>query len=396
MLPSVLMLLAAGWFIACSSEEDVADLPEVPGQGAIGFGDFSSIASETTPAIRSSETPLEEKIQEFTVWGYKNTDLVEGRYTGHQLVFDGYNVKYQKNSAGTAIDNTDGWYYLNNTSIKGEQQTLKYWDFGATAYRFFAFAGTYKSIFKSGDFPMEVDGKTEWMTTISISDIDATYPAYFSRLWFSDNTAEKPFGQVVKLSFFRPFCRVRIMFVDERGEPLKSSSEVARYIDKTSILFEPVADARKVANYGNFFVTYYITGTHTHEYFNPDPAPRPLDPSDPDSPKEYVKINTPYEFHPDDDGNDVESDYALVTPEQKQKWYTLFPSNNTECAFKLTMRYKGMLRTAIVPEEYTRWRVNHEYTYVFKVDDKKMEFHPELFVYNEWQSGYTVDVPVEW
>ncbi len=378
MLPSVLMLLAAGWFTACSSEEEVTEMPDASGQKAIAFGGAVGSAEQGKPAMRAGTSNLEEHKTSFQVWGYKNTIYREdGYYDGAQTVFPGYTVRYN-GQPGSATDNTRGWYYVGTEG--SVEQTPKYWDYGAVAYRFFAVAGHAPSIFHATYDTSE--GTVVWT---SVQNLDSNTPTYFSRLWFSNNSHEQnmpEFGKPVELNFFQPFCRVRIMFVDAQGQPLTKSSEVTQYIEPASISFEPINDddARKVHSKGTFHVMYYITGKNLDEEYY-------IDPSMEDG---YVKISIPYESHAND------ADYALVSPGNKEHWYRLFPSHGDDYPFALTLRYKGMLRTAIVPKEYTHWDLNHEYTYVFKIDDKKMEFYPELFVYDRWQSGYTVDVPAEW
>ncbi len=391
-------ILTAGWFVACSSDEDFTDiLPDTTAQKAIAFGSTLGDMQDAKfsahkggrPGLRAADTPLHEKgVTEFHVWGYKNSELEGDRYGGHQQVFNGYTVKY--NGTPGTLDNTNGWYYV---GAEGSDQTIKYWDFGAKAYRFIAVTGDINKVLHYPAWPLGEN----WVSTTLISDIDAQTDTYFSRLWFSNNDPSDPemaeFGKPVKLSFFQPFCRVRFMLVDELGKPLTKSSEVTSHIDKESILFEVITsdDQRRFADYGNFWIEYFLTGTkeEAQEVFKPDPAPRP-DPLDPDAEPTYVTIDTPYESHAND------ADYALVAPSEKEKWYRLFPNDYTECYFKLSLKYDGKVRTAIIPSNYTLWQVNHEYTYVFKIGHQDMKFQPDLFVQKEWQTGYTTDVPVEW
>ncbi len=372
MLPSVLLALTAGWFTACSSdEENIADNQPVPQQQAIGFGGGTvGSAEQGKPISRSNgEIGLEEKTKSFIVWGFKHMqyDEVDG-YGGNQVVFDSCIVRYD-GQPGSSTDNTDGWSYVRK---EGDvEQTIKYWDFSAKGYRFYAIAGHAPKIKKS-----VADDHS--FLTLSLSDLDSDSPIYFSHMWFSNNDPNDPempkYGQQVKLKFFQPYCQVRFMFVDDQGKPLTADSEVAAFINKKTISFKPVNEEhRYVTKKGLFMVSYSLVGHDFIEFRMPQPEKDNI-----------ITLDTPYES----EGN-------LVLASEAEKWYTVFPSVAEE-PFVLNLEYNGIERKAMVPKEYTHWDMNHEYTYVFKISELGLEFCPELYVHGEWQSGYTMDVPVEW
>ncbi len=379
MLPSVLLLLTAGWFSACESDDDanVTDLPGTHTKQAIGFGEMLRDMQTGNRASRSSTPRLHEQgVTEFHVWGYKNTELTaDGRHEGYQLVFNGYTVKYGNGSSGTSLDNTDGWHY-----VDGEGQSIKYWDFSAKSYLFFGTTGNISNIQHSGPFSMN----GEWHTTTVIEEVTTATPTYFSKLWFSNNAMGMPeFGKTVQMEFFQPFCKVRFMFVDENGQPLTKDSEVVNHVKPGSIRFEPYdanTTGRVVCNKGSFSVHYPITGKEHIETYSTLP-------SLPDK----VEITVPYESHASTD------DYVFVDdPERdKEKWYEVFPSNAQD-AFVLSLEYDGKTRKAIVPQEYMDWKMNHKYTYVFKLTPQRFKFDPSLYVHKEWQSGYTPTAPETW
>ena len=78
----------------------------------------------------------------FKVWGYKTTG---GNYTSgfnqSQNVMDGYTVNWTQQTANTTSSNTADWEYVGIHNDKlNANQTIKYWDYSATSYRFFAYS----------------------------------------------------------------------------------------------------------------------------------------------------------------------------------------------------------------------------------------------------------------
>ena len=147
-------------------------------------------------------TPLSAIATQFTVWGHKNR-YEAGAYSDMQTVFPGYTVKWQENSAATTTTNSNGWEYLLPSN---PSQTVKYWDWSAAAYRFFAVTNY-----------NEVNGAYRYDLAADASDADAIEATpYFSRLWFSTGDpvtyADKQFGRPVTLEFLKPLARVRYIF----------------------------------------------------------------------------------------------------------------------------------------------------------------------------------------
>ena len=95
---------------------------------------FSCDMAESQTVTRAG-TPLSaNNVETFKVWAYKR--MTDG---GMQTVMPGFTVNYLSSSAKTTSSNTSGWEYV----AQGPDQTIKYWDWGAADYRFFAIAGTY-------------------------------------------------------------------------------------------------------------------------------------------------------------------------------------------------------------------------------------------------------------
>lgn len=312
-------------------------------------------------------TPLSEAgVTSFKVWGYKNMTYNEGVYDGDdnrmQNVFPGYTVDWTRNSAATSITNSDGWEYI----LPDEpDQTIKYWDWAATAYRFFAVtnwggesAGPYEAntaygangtygagAYKDYEMTMAVDVTSRQ----AIEDMP-----YFSQLWFStgnpDDYPTRQFGKPVQLVFLKPYAKVRFMYtyVYDRDAILVENQ-----------VFKPTADYTadeaakvKIARKGTFTIHYPLTGTATSEWYSIVRATGEgsgaleafLEDYDPDNPtKEYI----------DAIGG----------------WYSVFP-NTTQGSYKLSVTINRSEKTCVVPAEYMQWQPGYSYTYIFKINEQ--------------------------
>ena len=133
------LVCSVALFAACSGGEGVepATVPE-EGQTAISFIGGQQEEQAVTRAATGLETLLNEKT--FKVWGYKNDayDAGTGSYASYQTVMPAYVVSWTANTAYTTTTNTNDWEYVGLGT--GSDQEIKYWDFGANAYRFFGYA----------------------------------------------------------------------------------------------------------------------------------------------------------------------------------------------------------------------------------------------------------------
>lgn len=113
-------------------EPDMPTLPEEPKGVSISFGGNSGTWQDAPTTRANKETGLETISKTFKVWGYKTT---EGNYTSgfnqYQNVMDGYTVSWTQQTSS----NTADWEYVGIAN-----QTIKYWDYSATSYRFFAYS----------------------------------------------------------------------------------------------------------------------------------------------------------------------------------------------------------------------------------------------------------------
>ena len=147
---SLIGLISLFGLISCSNEDSVEPTPMPIDNTPIIFTALQQEAqtvtrgdNEDNGASAVTRSPLYNITSIFNVYGYKNMGYEEGSdpidYTEPQQVFPGYIVKWQENSTNTTVTNTNGWEYVNQQDAGNDEQSIKYWDWSSTAYRFFGY-----------------------------------------------------------------------------------------------------------------------------------------------------------------------------------------------------------------------------------------------------------------
>lgn len=322
------MWLVSLGLISCSSEQ--LDEP-VDAVRAIAF----SAGVPEEEAVTRAATPLETEATTFRVWGIKNTAKSGSNYTSPSLVMDGYTVSWTANTAGTSTTNAYDWEYVNGTT-----QMIKYWDFAATAYRFFAYAPATAS---GVTVTHETSGGNESYDMTFAADASSAAgiaaTPYFSELWFSNNDAveypDKLYGPVT-LQFLKPFAYVRIII------KIGDGAIGLTHYDIHDIAFAP-SDGTPIQQKGNVTIHYPLTGTGTEYTFS-----RTI-PADPADCEELAAFET---------------DWTESAPYV----YTVLPVV-TQGSYTLSLKVFREERTASVPAEYMAWKPGYHYTYVFKITE---------------------------
>jgi len=329
--------------------------------------------------VTRATTPLHEKgINTFKVWGYKNMSYNEGTgvYGDLQTVMPKYTVNWQENSANTTTSNTNGWEYVAQETGSDPEQTIKYWDWNAKAYRFFGVtnwagesAGSYEAnkaygatgtygadgtywtagAYKTYEITMTADCSGASEEAIA-ANIAAT--PYFTTLWFSTGNVgdypDKQFGKPVQLEFLKPYARVRFLFkyaYPREGIKLGTKS------------FAPTDGSKKIARKGTVTVHYPKDGTETKEWYTTV--------ADADKSTRLTAFTVDYD--PEDDGKNY---VTLSSGEMTSDgWYIVLP-NNTQGSYTLSVTVNGENKTAVMPEQYMQWLPGYSYTYVFKITDE--------------------------
>lgn len=311
-LMSVMAFIGLMGLVGCTGNE-VVD-PEDQ-QRSISFAGSLQEGTAISRAEQGLEDLLDNKT--FKVWGYKNTAVSGDNYTDYQVVMPSYIVNYGSNTAYTTTSNTHDWEYVG----QGTNQLIKYWDYSAKAYRFFAYAlgnGTANAVtVDSSD-----DTKVSFTSTVdATTETNRNAAPYFTELWFS-NDKLADYGKPVVLKFMKPFARVRFQFRFMDGLE-------ADHSDLSLIKFCPVAGT--IPTSGTVTVNYPLKGTDTKENWS------------------VAAASSISSFTVDD------------------QWYYVMPATS-QSDYRLEVAVvTNELQTANVPAQFMQWQPGFQYTYVFKI-----------------------------
>ncbi|MBR4730466.1 MAG: hypothetical protein IK075_09455 [Prevotella sp.] len=309
-------------------------------------GNLSEGESESHARTR---TALSGTHTTFHVWAYKNP--ASGPT---ETVMKNYTVNYVTGTAGTTISNSSGWEYVNLQDAEGVVQGIKYWDFTASDYRFFGYAGT--------GVTMNYTPSETAPTSVSLSfdasvasnpqqdpvtlPLTASTPLY-SKLWYKVNAglpAQK--NQPVTLQFLQPYVKVRFLF--------RQSESAETVFALTDMSFKPT-NGTYIYIKGTFQVYYPLTGgiseTWSVTHASPD-----IEGTD------YLTAFTQNYY----EAAAGETIPAIIAGEKM--WYVVLPAVD-QGTYTLSVKVNNEPRNVVVPAQYMNWQPGYEYTYIFKVTD---------------------------
>lgn len=333
---ALLLALATGAALTSCADDD--------GNGGKAIA-FASATAEQQVMTRAN-APL---AKDFVVYGYKN---VSG---SDKLVFGGYDVFYQVNTANTTEDNTDNYYYVTGN------QTLKYWDYAASNYRFWGYVKTPGASYTPSTYTLTYDE----CSAAKLADL------LFSK---TKTVVKENFGKVVQLQFECPATKVQVRFYT--SEPLSGSDNV----ELTEIAFAPIdATNPHIVDRGTLAVTYSPSSTTEGVVVTPAAG--------------GVLSALNYQDITLTSANITSNTAAVALNASGAEWTLLFPHTSTAApsAFQLTLKMDGEERTAEVPDNYMHWLPNYTYTYLFKLSNvsKKLEFVD--VVIDPWTFGGVIE-----
>ena len=350
----------------------------------------------TRAAVTRAGTPLSDlNVHSFKVWGYKNMEYTGSSYGGLQTVMPAYTVNWINNSAATTVTNSSGWEYLAQEADNDPEQTPKYWDWGAAAYRFFALTAVGANEPNEAHEPNETrsftmtadaspirtgEGTADQKIAANIADAP-----YFTKLWFSTGNAgdypTRQFGQPVQLEFLKPFARVRFLFI------YSYASEGIKVRKKE---FKP-SDGSQIYRKGTVTVTYPLEGTATSESYSVTPV-AVTDVYTAVADGTTLTSGNTYYTSSAGDGKFVSNgteesngtNYFTLTDKRKldafteeyiaegsEKWYTVLPAlSQGSYTMYVRMNNDAADKTAVVPAEYMTWLPGYSYTYIFKITEE--------------------------
>lgn len=393
-------LFTVATFFSCSSSKDDPIQPEPDELLPISFGGNSG-AWQDAPSSRSPQRAsrasgyngLESLYTTFRVWGYKTT---AANATQQQLVMDGYKVAYITDGAGSTESNTNGWEYVGISNEKlTTAQTIKFWDYSATSYRFFGYSPFTAKATVANTTSLS-DGVSTPVVQVSFpfeySDAaTATSIPYTTDLWLAQGSSSSTgssadgvstpvarYGSCVTLTFAPIISKVRFRFTYPDGTDEITMTDIkfcdSRFIDSPETADTPLS--------GNITVAYPLTGTPkgTTPLFSWTTATGT-------NTTGRLLLTTPYE----------EKNASLhITPQvaEYEKWYYVPPLNIVpyeQSSYTVSARINGQQKTAVVPSAFMQWKAGYQYTYIFKINDADASITFTDLQVEQWLPGTNFD-----
>lgn len=371
----IFLAAAALTLASCSSDDFLGDTQGSTPTSANSAINFGGDAGKITRATSNEGDDHVKLDNQFKVYGVKKTN------EKFVTVFKDYSVLYNEN---LTTSNTKKWEYVK------DNQTIKYWDYSASEYRFVA-----GSPILAFNFKVPSDGTTVNIESATITGLGGHIVANTSETANTFNpvyvaepkvVAKADYKNTVQFNFVRQQSMVRVGFYETI--PGYFVSEVHFYAYDTDDKTLKVSTSNNViltsATDGYFVGGSNLTGTVTYDW----------------------KSTTPSYTYKYDDTNLVKSQnwYAgelgtLATKSSEPKvnilygtdkdmsttgYFTVLPTpSETEaspilikCDYTLnsddlsgeTIKVTGA--TAAIPAAYSKWEPNTRYTYLFKISDK--------------------------
>lgn len=368
---------------SCSSDDFLGDTPGSTPTSANSAINFGGDAGKITRATSNEGTPQQMLDGQFLVYGVKKTSE-----TQFVSVFPNYSVWYTDNKT---TSNTNGWEYvgdkdatnLGTGNIKlAKDQTIKYWDYSASEYRFVA--GSPIDAFKF-DVPVTSASKDIKSATVSklAGHINAnetetaleTNPVYVAE---PKVVKKADYKEPVQFTFVRQQAMVRVGLYETI--PGYSITEIKFYkADATTATSNNVILTS--ATDGYFVGGSNVTGTVTYDWTKTKPSyTYKYDDTNLTKSKNWYagKLST---LATTSSETTVATLYGTDDDMSKTTGYfTVLPTpSDTEakaivikCDYTLTCGDTGETikvtgATAAIPAAYSKWDVNTRYTYLFKI-----------------------------
>lgn len=340
----------------------------------------------------------------FWVYGTKHSDDEDKTDANDQAVYINYYLNYTENSANNTQSNTAGWEYVgvdnkkyrNNVTPKVDaDQTIKYWDYSAKAYTFYAATAN----------PADVEVGKVTIKKITADEAGSVYTkgyevtlkngATWDELYFADrkvitNKGTKRgehdvYGGEVNFTFRNALTKVRVaMYETIPGY----SVTIDRFYYTSAVgadLATPEVNMFK-ADANNTPLETSATGvTYKVVYYNKTEAGGQLENQPKMLPNETGAGATKTVLALGDNlkaNKELSTIITNPTYDTDGGKYTLFmPQADNTKTLSLKVDYtltsldgsgekiyvKGA--TAVIPAKYLCWRPNYAYTYLFKISD---------------------------
>lgn len=385
-------IATASLFTGCSNNEYVGDQPEAFNgtDGAIAF----SMGKANTTRAKIIDREAARKLNDvFYVYGKKYTGSPEVAKT----VFDTYKVKYVESSANSTASNTKGWEYVGTLWANGgheksnvggqvDNQTIKYWDYSARQYTFYAFSANPADVINSDDPNIKVSAtgnpSTDPSYTVTIKEAASIGDLYFADKKEVEKNdyagqGDTPADKAVQLTFRNLASKVRVGFYETvPGYSIKIKKMYGADTDESTSEFKAECPNTKAKQNSQITVTYK-GGTKDDKYYAVVSGKK-----EEDGNTELSAVNT-LTLGTGVFGSELRTTSSSPTWDTNNGEYTFFwpQTNDDNKPLKIKVDYTlkstdGSQEeinvtgaTATVPADYVKWAANTAYTYIFKISD---------------------------
>lgn len=384
----------------CSSDDFLGGQPSPTKLTDNNVINFNGGSSATTRSELTGSTAATKLGNKFFVYGTKQTtktEEVDG--SNEQTVYMNYLVTFKDGTDNTTVSNTAGWEYVGvdnsyidavKPNVESAPQTIKYWDYSAPSYVFYACSAHGDDLSKNnGKVKIEkiTDASAEPNPTVYKKGYKVTLKdgAHPENLYFSDRKVltkssnavhgEKDvYGGEVNLTFRNSMAKVRVAFYETiPGYSVKIDNFYTASGDNETKFVADLTNTPLVmsATGTEYNVVYYESGDLKNQ-------PRLIADANQTvyvltlgtglfrNPLGTEKTNPTYDTYDTNDTNTGVYTWFMPQTENTSKLklkvdYTLTSTDNSG----ETIKVKGA--TAEVPAELLCWKPNYAYTYLFKI-----------------------------
>lgn len=388
----------------CSSDDFLGD-GSGNGQNSAAI-QFGGGTTKTHRATSNSVYKIENlKANGFWVYGTKHSAAEDKTATYDQAVYTNYYLNYTENSANNTQSNTAGWEYVgvdnkkyrNNVTPKVDaDQTIKYWDYSAKAYTFYAATAKPSDVQEGKVTINKITEDAAGSVYTKGYEVTLKDGASWDELYFADRKVisktmdaehgkHDVYGGEVNFKFRNALTKVRVamyetipgysvtidkFYYTKDGETDQTTAETGKF--KADANNTPLVTSETGVTYK---VVYYDETEAGGQLVN---QPRML----PNITGEGA-TKTVLELG-DNLKADKELSTIITTPTYDTDGgkYTLFmpqADNNQTLSLKVDYTLTSLDgsdekiqvtgATATIPAKYLCWRPNYAYTYLFKISD---------------------------
>lgn len=308
-------------------------------------------------------------------------------------VFDNYNVNWTENTADKTLSNTANWEYVGQSILTGKTaisaQTIKYWDYAAKQYDFWAYSlgggsATVSTLAHDATLTTAAytfSGSASDLSKVYISDLVTAYNPTVSGL--------PEYQQQVNLTFRALVAKIRVgLYETIPGYSVKNvqfypsasgtatgtvalyaASAVLPSTGTSTVYFPTVGSANKdKADYNKAHISFASEGTKTANQTYGTLTYGAKENYEKTTGNIWLARNTAQPTWAVESGKSA-GDYSIVLPNESGSVLTLKVDYTLESTDGSGEEITVHGATALVPAQYTQWKSNYAYTYIFKISD---------------------------